>query len=86
MSACYVEHIVSAHVDTDDGDAPAGEIVLDVRIGRDGGVVEVGMVRADLGSAPLLACVVDAVRAWRFPAFSGGDDHIQHTFSFRARR
>jgi len=86
VSACYAEHILSAHVDADDGDAPAGEVVLDVRIGRDGGVVDARVKRASVGAAPFHACVRDAVTTWRFPAFGGGDDRIQHTFTFRARR
>ncbi len=86
VGACYADHVVSAHVDADDGDAPGGEVVLDVRIGADGRVVDARVKRTTVGEAPFHACVRDAVMAWRFPAFGGADDRITHTFNFRARR
>jgi serine/threonine-protein kinase len=86
VAACYTDHVVSAHVDEADDDAPAGEVVLDVRIAANGAVVDATVLRATVGEARFHDCVREAVMAWRFPPFAGADDRLTHRLAFRTRR
>ena len=63
-----------------------GKISVDIVIASSGKVSKVDIVGSTVGNKGLEACVVDAVKRWRFPAPSEGEATIATSFGFEAVR
>ncbi|MEW5849932.1 MAG: AgmX/PglI C-terminal domain-containing protein [Myxococcota bacterium] len=62
-----------------------GRLVVEIRLGKDAVPADIRVVEDQLGSAPVAACVVGALREVRFPA-SAANVQLVHPFAFAPTR
>ncbi len=80
VSTCFADHILVNSPDA------AGDVHLKVRIQPSGAVGRVTITKGTLKDKGFRACVVDAVKQWRFPSFEGREDILLHSFRFRSAK
>lgn len=80
VSGCFADHALA------EDENAAGDIHLAVVVANTGTVRRVDVKGATLTGPAFQRCVVDAVKGWQFPPFTGGDDLLMHTYTFKARR
>jgi len=61
-----------------------GKVVLEWTIGTSGSVTQVKTKSATLDSPPIVNCILDRLKNWRFPAPKGGVVVVSYPFLFNS--
>ncbi len=76
LSNCYVEHVLVVDASAE------GEVAVAVSIANDGTVTGVSVKQSPFASSDFNACLIDAIKSWKFPAFDGEPEMLGHQFNF----